>query len=236
MDIAKIRKKAKEKEEQLPDRTPPPAETAPEEQADERPQEEPDAVVSAAGSGQPKAQEPAPPSSEVSPSPEEEVEEIFELLTFSLGGEEFAFKVPEVEEIIRYQKITKVPTTADFVSGITSLRGKIIPVVDLKRRLKLDVTTYRPPSADLPAADAGDAEPGSDGDRAKILIVEGPKGVIGVNIDRVLGVIRVPVHEVLDPPAHLSDEELRYISGVVIMQKRFISIVRSDEAVDIEIG
>jgi len=146
-----------------------------------------------------------------------------ELLTFSLASEEFAFRVSEVEEIIRFQRITRVPTMPDYVRGITSLRGKVIPVIDLKTRLALkgEVDTRQ------------EAEE-RKGDR-KILILSGPKGFIGATIDKVLGVMRFPAGAILDPPAHLTENELLYIEGVVILEKRFISIVRSGDALDIEL-
>lgn len=154
-----------------------------------------------------------------------------ELLTFSLSKEEFAFRVSEIEEIIRFQKITMVPTMPDYVLGITSLRGKIIPVLDLKTRLGIrNNTTGANPD------DAGTSvQPGTNTDE-KILIVSGPKGLIGATIDRVIGVVRFPREKMLEPPAHLTEAELRFIEGVVISEKRFISIIRSEDTMNIEAG
>ena len=53
-------------------------------------------------------------------------------------------------------------------------------------------------------------------------------------IDRVLGVIRISRQEILDPPAHLSETELKFIEGVVIYEKRFISIIQSEDTLSIE--
>ncbi len=145
--------------------------------------------------------------------------DILELLTFSISDEEFAFRVPEVEEIIRYQRITGVSTVPEYVRGITSLRGKIIPVLDLKKRLALKRE--------------GAEEPQNNGG-GKILILAGPRGLIGATIDKVLGVVRFTEGSILPPPGHLSDDELRFIEGVVILEKRFISIIRSYDALDIE--
>jgi purine-binding chemotaxis protein CheW len=146
-----------------------------------------------------------------------------ELLTFSLANEEFAFRVSEVEEIIRFQRITRVPTMPDYVRGITSLRGKVIPIIELKVRLALK-------GGDDTLREAEERR----GDR-KILILSGPRGFIGATIDKVLGVMRFPADAVLDPPAHLTEDELLYIEGVVILEKRFISIVRAGDALDIEL-
>ncbi len=78
--------------------------------------------------------------------------ELVELLTFSLSNEEYAFRVSDVEEVLRMQRITMVPTMPDYVLGITSLRGKIIPVIDLKTRLNLQEKSL---STDSPGADSG---------------------------------------------------------------------------------
>jgi len=247
MDIAKIRKKAKEREEgkaQAAEQRKAPPGAVPEElgAVEEEPRLEHEPAPHPAGAeGSPQEYEapgvsdtrgveettPPPPAKEAVARDfsggEEPVEEsLLELLTFSLSSEEFAFRVPEVEEIIRYQRITKVPTMPAYVRGITSLRGKVIPVIDLKARLAMK------DSGEI-AEDDGEM----DGNM-KILILAGPKGLIGATIDKVLGVVRFPGGSVLDPPAHLSEEELKYLEGVVISEKRFISIIRSYDALDIE--
>lgn len=55
-------------------------------------------------------------------------------LTFKLGAEEFGLEILKVQEIIKMMEITKVPRTPDFVSGVINLRGKVVPVVDLRRK------------------------------------------------------------------------------------------------------
>lgn len=154
---------------------------------------------------------------------------IAELLTFSLAKEEFAFKVSEVEEIIRFQRITLVPTMPAYVSGITSLRGKIIPVIDLRTRLALkddDGEVVTRPEANADGLIEG---------KGKIIVLAGPLGLIGAIIDKVLGVVRLPEDVILEPPAHLTEDETRFIEGVVIVEKRFISIIRSEDALNIEV-
>ncbi len=235
MDIARIRKKAKAKEEkgkageavpaaeetagspQAPVPAEVPAAETPADMEEEPPillfEAEKRAEVAAPSEGEAGGQMPSEPKEE----------EALELLTFSLSHEEFAFRVSEVEEIIRFQRITRVPTMPDYVRGITSLRGKIIPVIDLNTRLALKGT--------------GELlkERGDKREDRRILILSGPKGMIGATIDKVLGVMRFPAGTILDPPAHLTENELKYIEGVVILEKRFITIVRSDDALDIEV-
>jgi purine-binding chemotaxis protein CheW len=240
MDIAKIRKKAKEKEEKdrVSGEGPAEAESArhsPEPKEDTGSAEEtvgtvfPEGPVGAEAAVIPDLEdEPLPSSPSVNKEGErgfsgekgpQAPDHLLELLTFSISNEEFAFRVPEVEEIIRYQRITRVPAVAEYVRGITSLRGKIIPVLDLKKRLVL-----KREGSEMPQQTGG----------GKILILAGPKGLIGATIDKVLGVLRFTEGSILPPPGHLSDDELRFIEGVVILEKRFISIIRSYDALDIE--
>jgi purine-binding chemotaxis protein CheW len=231
MDIAKIRKKAKEQEagKRLEDRPAPqnavieplsPPEVIAEIQEQIVPEEvqhtEPETKKNV-----PYTQEPSGNN-----TPENDDSQV-ELLTFSLGREEFAFKVAEVEEIIRLQKMTKVPTLRSYVIGITSLRGKIIPVIDLKARLSLKDAGEAP--------EYGTEENPGGGRESKILIIDGPKGFIGATIDRVMGVVSLARDRVLEPPAHLSEAEIKYIEGIVILEKRFISVLRAEDTMNIEI-
>jgi purine-binding chemotaxis protein CheW len=134
-------------------------------------------------------------------------EEVVEILTFSLLMEDFAFSISHLEEILKYQRITAVPNVPKYVLGITSLRGKVIPVIDLKLRLSL----------------AGTAS--ENAVKGKILIVRGPKGPIGVTVDKVIGVVRIPGSEILPPPSHLSEGEVKFIDGIAVVDKRFVSII-----------
>ncbi len=232
MDIAKIRKKAKEQQ----------AGRRSEDQS--APQ---DAVVEATTQAEVKAEIQKQAISEDVQPPEPETKKSeankqepsgnttlegddgqVELLTFSIGREEFAFKVAEVEEILRLQKMTKVPTLRAYIIGITSLRGKIIPILDLKARLNLKNTGEAP--------EYGTEENPGGNREAKILIIDGPKGFIGATIDRVMGVVRVAKDRVLEPPAHLNEAEIKYIEGIVILEKRFISVLRAEDTMNIEIG
>ena len=66
--------------------------------------------------------------------------EELQLVSFTLGSEEFGVDIGMVQEIVRMPDITKVPRAPEFVEGVVNLRGKIIPVVDLRKRFLLPVT------------------------------------------------------------------------------------------------
>jgi len=226
MDIAKIRKKLKEKK---PDDQESTSEHQTQEGTEEKEVERKDELSKKhtlaaktsddekAEARDEKAEEKTVEESEVKRQNVEEAkaEEIIEILTFSLLKEEFAFKISQLAEIVRPQKITIVPQLPKYVLGVTSLRGKVIPVLDLK--LKLSLT----------------ANPSESNGKEKILIIKGLKGPIGATIDKVIGVVRVKRNEVVPPPSHLTEAELKFIEGIVVIDKRFISIVNMEEAVAI---
>jgi len=240
MDIAKIRKKMQQPE----------PEDQPSRKAGQKPEEEATADTSPEDKNvlpTPPAQQPEPGKTQEKPAagkrgdevkkgvqsavskdmqqqaPEkseadaEAPEDVIEILTFKLLSEDFAFRVSELDEIIRFQHITPVPRLSDYVLGITSLRGKVIPVIDLKAKLSLKGSTAE------------------DGYKRKILIVKGPKGRIGAAVDKVTGVVRIAESELLPPPSHLSDDELKFVSGIAVVEKRFVSILNMQEAVTLSI-
>jgi len=226
MDIAKIRKKLKEAKPDSQENTSEHKnqEGAEEkrEKQEERPSEEhtPDAKTrdnekaetsDGLGEGKP-VEEPKVKKEE----PEDvKTDEIIEILTFSLLKEEFAFRISQLAEIVRLQKITVVPKLPKYVLGVTSLRGKVIPVLDLKLKLSLTEKVSESNS------------------KEKILIIKGLKGPIGAMVDKVIGVVRVGRNEIVPPPSHLTEAELKFIEGIAVVDKRFISIVNMEEAIAI---
>jgi purine-binding chemotaxis protein CheW len=227
MDIAKIRKKLKKKKPDSQENT---SENQNHEVAEEkhlkqeeRPSEEhaPDEKIRANEKAETKGGQVEEQTVEEPKIKKEEFEdvkkdEVVEILTFRLLKEEFAFKISQLAEIVRPQKITVVPQLPKYVLGVTSLRGKVIPVLDLK--LKLSLTD----------------KPSERNAKEKILIIKGLKGPIGATIDKVLGVVRVGRKEIVPPPSHLTEAELKFIEGIAVVDKRFISIVNMDEAVALD--
>jgi purine-binding chemotaxis protein CheW len=139
-----------------------------------------------------------------------------ELLAFKLASEFYAFKVEEIEEILKPQNMTFVPRVEPFIIGVTSLRGKIIPVIDLKKRLSLP-------------------ENGKESGAEKVLILNGPNGSIGALVDMVVDVVRLPQGAIYTPPAHLTESELKFIEGVTVHDDMFISIIRMEEALNFKV-
>jgi purine-binding chemotaxis protein CheW len=142
----------------------------------------------------------------------EAVEEI-EVVVFKLEEEDYAFRVSDVEELLRPHKVTSVPMTNQYLLGITSVRGRIVPVVDMERRL-----TGR----------SGRPRLG----KSKILILRGPKGPLGVLVGARMEFVRLSAGKVVGPPAHLQKPASEYIEGVVEHEKRFVSILDAEGLLD----
>lgn len=136
-----------------------------------------------------------------------------ELLIFSLVGEMYAFRINDMQEIIKLPKMTKIPRTEHSLIGIISLRGKIIPILDLKKKLSLSG--------------------GTENGKQKVLVLKGPMGPIGALVDKVIGVIKPLVSEIGETPPHLLEAETKFIEGVVLVKGRFVSIIKAEETLKI---
>jgi purine-binding chemotaxis protein CheW len=142
------------------------------------------------------------------PSREEKkvVEPMEHLVTFYLGHEEYALDVRLVQEIIRVAETTPVPRAPDFVKGVINLRGRIIPVVDLKRKLGLGEV---------------------DGSlrTARIVVIKLRDRLVGLLVDGASQVLKVPVSTIEQAPEEVLEVNANYIRGVAKLQDRLIILM-----------
>ena len=124
---------------------------------------------------------------------EEEDTQKDKYLTFSLGDEVYGIDIRVVIEIIGIQKITNVPEVPDYVRGIINLRGKIIPVVDMRLRFWRDYREYT--------------------DRTCVIVVEINGVLIGLIVDGVSEVLDIAEKNVVPPP-DLRASQNKYIRGI----------------------
>lgn len=114
-------------------------------------------------------------------------------LTFSLGDEVYGIGINVVIEIIGIQKITAVPEVPEYVRGIINLRGKIIPVVDMRLRFKREFREYT--------------------DRTCVIVVEIDGVLIGLIVDGVSEVLDITEENIVPPP-DLKASQNKYICGI----------------------
>ena len=133
------------------------------------------------------------------------VEATEHLATFFLAGEEYGVDVRLVQEIIRVTEITQVPRAPQFVKGVINLRGRIIPVIDLKRKLALgEVEATR---------------------QARIVVVRVRERLMGLLVDGASQVLKVPVSLIEAAPDEVVEIDASYIRGVAKLQTRLIILV-----------
>lgn len=132
-------------------------------------------------------------------------DEILQLVSFSLGNEEFAVDINKIQEINRMMDITKVPKAPEFAEGVINLRGKVIPVMDTRKKLGLPVTEKTK--------------------NTRIVVVDVDGMVIGLVVDSVSEVLRLPSSTIEPAPPLVAGIDAEYISGVGKLEDRLLILI-----------
>jgi len=130
---------------------------------------------------------------------------IIQLVSFKLGKEEFGVDILKVQEINRMLQITDMPNSPDFVEGIVNLRGRIIPVIDLKKRLKMKEKEYD--------------------NSTRIIVVELAGKTIGFIVDEVSEVLRIESNITEAPPDMVAGINSDYITAVAKLEDRLLILL-----------
>ncbi len=151
------------------------------------------------------------PSSPLSPGQrvQEEATPLRQLVGFRIGDEEFGVDILMVQEIIRLPAITPIPNSPRFILGMINLRGRVIPIIDLRQRLRIN-----------------GKNPAEAGRTMRILILEMDSHQTGFIVDSVSEVMKVPEAEI-EPTPHLLTLSIdaRYIEGVIKLANRLLILL-----------
>ncbi len=145
---------------------------------------------------------------------EEDVQDIQQWLTFSLGNEEYALDIESISEIIKWRDIEEIPRVPDFILGIISLRGIVVPIFDLRKRLKLGKVEVSPSS--------------------RIIICQGSDRMAGLFVDGINQVVKMPVKKIEPAPAILTGLDKELVKGVGRFQDRMIILLNLGNVLDAE--
>lgn len=137
--------------------------------------------------------------------PENSSSEARQLVSFHLGEEEYAVDILCVQEIIRAGRITPVPNAPHFVEGVLNLRGKVIPVIHLRRRLGLPESEHTKQS--------------------RIVVVDLAPHTLGFMVDAVSEVIRITPDRIDPAPAGALGPADSYVLGVARLDGRLVMIL-----------
>lgn len=131
--------------------------------------------------------------------------DIIQLVSFILDDVEYGIDILSVHEIMRMPDIARLPNTPPFVKGVINLRGNVIPVVDVRERFGFPVTEIT--------------------DLTRIVVIESMEKLVGLLVDNVHQVVRLPESNV-DPPAELVEGVSEvFIKGIGRLNKRLIVIL-----------
>ncbi|MDY0384438.1 MAG: chemotaxis protein CheW [Geobacter sp.] len=139
-----------------------------------------------------------------------------EFLCFLLGDEEYGVNIMEIKELIKPRELTEVPRAPHFVDGIISLRGMIVPVIDLRKRLGLH--SQRPTA------------------QQRIVIVRQRSGFSGLRVDSVTGVVRIADHRREAAPAALEGIDREFVAGIGRADNRMVILLDIQNVADLELA
>lgn len=132
-----------------------------------------------------------------------------EMLSFQLGSEEYAIPVGRIREVLTPREITPVPRTPEHILGVCSLRGAVLPIVDLGRRLGLPRTLQD--------------------ERSRIIVTAFDEDErIGLSVDRVKGVVRFPFSAIRPVPETV-EQGAEFLTGIVRKEERLIILLDVDK-------
>lgn len=132
-------------------------------------------------------------------------ETITQLVVFQLDKELYGADIAVVREVCPLQRVTRVPRTPPYIQGVTNLRGRVIPVVDLRRRLGLPMTAATKAT--------------------RIAVAELDGGQVGMVVDAVLEVIRVPTSAIKPPSTIMSGIDAENVQGIINLDDRLIVLL-----------
>ena len=136
-------------------------------------------------------------------------------VVFRLGETQFGVAIGQVLRIVRLTPITRVPRAPHFLEGVINYRGQVVPVVDLRKRLAL---------------------PGEEeyGDAARILIVELEDQPIGMLVDAVVRILRLPDDSITPPPEMVAQVNGVYLTGVAYHDERLVVLLDLSRVLTVE--
>ena len=132
-----------------------------------------------------------------------------ELATFYVGDALYGMDILRVQEINRLMDFTMVPQSPEYVMGIMNLRGQIVTVIDLSKKLGLSETDLKEESRNIIVNDQGE--------------------YIGLLVDRISDVVRTDTDKIEPPPSNMGGVQGRFLQGVFKMDKNLIGILNVEE-------
>ncbi len=140
--------------------------------------------------------------------------EMLQVVSFKIGDEEFGVDILQVQEINRLIQITQVPNAPSFVEGVMNLRGKVVPVINLRKRFGLAQKEYDK--------------------NTRIVVVELNGKTVGFIVDSVSEVLRISKSVIEPPPELVAGIGSEYITGIAKLDDRLLILIDLDKVLTVE--
>lgn len=137
-----------------------------------------------------------------------------QVVSFRLAKEEYGLDIMSVQEIILMGEITKIPEVPDYIRGLINLRGKVIPIIDLRKRF------------DLEACEATE--------HTRIIVVNAAGTTFGIVVDAVSQVLRIESNQIEPPPQGLVGLDQAYIKGLVKMELKIMILLNMEAVLSVD--
>lgn len=138
-----------------------------------------------------------------------------QVVVFKVGAEEFAVDILLTKEVVGSREITPVPDTDEFVEGVMNLRGNLLPIIDLRKRLRARATTTQR--------------------EQRIVIANVDDRIAGLIVDGATEVIRVTDDMIEPVPDLISEMGAEYVEGIINVKNRFITLIDLRKALSVEV-
>ncbi|MFQ5900990.1 MAG: chemotaxis protein CheW [Thermodesulfobacteriota bacterium] len=136
------------------------------------------------------------------------MEEI-QLALFRIGEDEYVVNIMRIKEVIKYQKITHVPKSPPFIEGVINLRGIVVPIVDMRKRFDIPSPSINP--------------------KVRIIIMQVEDRILGILVDEVSDVIKLPASSIMPPPKIIKGIEAEFLEGVCEVKERVLLLLNIDK-------
>jgi len=150
---------------------------------------------------------------EIKETVKDNLSQILQLVSFNIGEEQYGVDILKVHEIIRMVTITQVPDSPSYMEGIINLRGKIIPIVDLRLRMGIAKKEY----------DKG----------TRVIIVDISGKVMGFIVDSVNEVLRIPKSITEPPPTMTTQIDSDFITSIAKMENNIVILLNLEKILSI---
>jgi purine-binding chemotaxis protein CheW len=148
------------------------------------------------------------------PVPMDQKKNSSQFVGFQIAGQEYAFRIEQIQEIVILDQVTKAPQVPDYVEGVSNLRGAIIPIINLRSLFGL--------------------EPKSKDSDTRTIVVNVGERTVGCTVDMVSQVMRIPAEHIQPAPETVTADGARYITGFAKLDQRLMILLDIDELLNPE--